>query len=66
MAQALSRQRLRWGRVTEDRLTGRQITGLFSTGARSGWGKGTYLLPFSPYFVSLCHKETYSTLITVF
>ena len=40
MAQALSRQRLRWGRVTEDRLTGRQITGLFSTGARSGWGKG--------------------------
>ena len=40
MAQALSRQRLRWGQVTEDGLAGRWITGRLFAGARSGWGKG--------------------------
>ena len=40
MAQALSRQCLRWGQVTEDGLAGRRITGQLFAGARSVWGKG--------------------------
>ena len=40
MAQALSRQCLRWGQVTEDGLAGRRITGRLFAGARSVWGKG--------------------------